>query len=951
MKIVNLIFLVSFLLPMLSQAQINFVNSIAPVYFKMPQGIHQEQFLENTVLFRLKDEYKSRSNGNIIDIDELKSFFKSIDVNELEQKYPDCHPVNFKSVAVNGEKIDLTLIYEFKYNSNVSLETVINKLFATGYIKYANPHYVPQLLYVPNDNPKIDSVQWGLKKISAFAGWDISKGDTNVVIGIVDAGIQLDHPDLKDNIKNNYADPIDNIDNDKDGYTDNFRGWDVALKNNNPTAVKVYHGIHVSGISSATADNGKGIAGAGFKCKFLPVKVIDKNGILSASYDGIVYAANHGCSIINCSWGDSIYPGQYAQEIINYVTFTKNALVVAAAGNKNNSTPYFPASLEHVLSVAATDSKDVKSAISSYGNFVDVSAPGDKIYSTWGNSGYLSSGATSMAAPFASGLAAIVKSYFPSYQAVQIAEQLKVTSDLIDTVSGNSAYKYKLGAGRINLYRALTQTTLSSVNLIADSLPVYSYGLFVKNDTMKFTPYFINYLAPATNVNVKITSASPYVQIIDTDISLGSISTMGIKKSPKQIKIRLLDNIPSNYFFELKFSITDNQRTNNQYVLLFVNTDILNIQPNDIATSLTSKGNIGFNDFDMNHGWGLHYKSGNNLLACGGLIVGNASNRVSDNIYRDSVYTNEFLSLDNVRQVYPSTHSDYEFHNKFNDDLAGANKLNIEIVQNTYAWINSPDSKYIICEYVIQNKSSSAISNFYAGFYSDWEIIDTANRNRCGWDSDTKLGYTFSIDNGLPYAGVALLTPTPYRFYAIDNDGSAGSVRVWDDFSDASKYMTLSTDRLQSGMGANGNDVSQVVSAGPFNLEKNQSKKIAFVILAGDNLTDLKNSVHAAQNKYHADTITSLNTLNNVSGQLDLQQNKPNPFNGNTSVNIYLPEEMTIDLSVIDMTGNKVFSITKGNYPKGNYRFDVNMNLPAGIYFCRLETSGQTITRKMLIVN
>ena len=131
----------------------------------------------------------------------------------------------------------------------------------------------------------------------------IHQGDTNTVVAVVDAGVAVAHTDLVNQIKYNYGDPINGYDDDFDGYLDNFRGWDFAEKDNNPDIGVSDHGTWVAGISSAEVNNAFATAGAGFKCKFLPVKVATDAGIIVRGYEGIVYAAIQGAHIINCSWG------------------------------------------------------------------------------------------------------------------------------------------------------------------------------------------------------------------------------------------------------------------------------------------------------------------------------------------------------------------------------------------------------------------------------------------------------------------------------------------------------------------------------------------------------------------------------------------------------------------------------------------------------------------------
>ena len=156
--------------------------------------------------------------------------------------------------------VDLSLIYQVQYTSDQPIEKVINSLLKSGVLEYAEPKYLPKPVFTPND-PSI-GLQYHLNKIQAYAAWDIEQGDTNVVIGITDTGTDLDHPDLEPNLKYNYADPIDGIDNDADGYTDNFMGWDLGENDNNPSVGASNHGSHVSGCAVSTTNNGTAMSTA-----------------------------------------------------------------------------------------------------------------------------------------------------------------------------------------------------------------------------------------------------------------------------------------------------------------------------------------------------------------------------------------------------------------------------------------------------------------------------------------------------------------------------------------------------------------------------------------------------------------------------------------------------------------------------------------------------------------
>ena len=231
-RIIILIFLLKIIL--INAQNTNQANGSG--HFKMPAGISQEQYLSNTIIFKIKEEYRNQCNGDEVNIPNLQKIFSLIKTENLTKKFPHAHSLFSKCNSFGQVYVDLSLIYEIKYISDIPLEKAINELISTGMGQSAEPHYLPHLLenpvYIPNDSKL--ALQYNLKKVRAFEGWSISKGDTNTVIGISDTGTDIDHPDLVGNIKYNYEDPIDGIDNDNDGYTDNFYGWDLVENDNNP---------------------------------------------------------------------------------------------------------------------------------------------------------------------------------------------------------------------------------------------------------------------------------------------------------------------------------------------------------------------------------------------------------------------------------------------------------------------------------------------------------------------------------------------------------------------------------------------------------------------------------------------------------------------------------------------------------------------------------------------
>lgn len=385
---------------------------------------------------------------------------------------------------------DIDLIYDLQVDPSRPLSEVLAELRAHQGVTYAEPREILYPLLTPNDdlmNPHAGGVpvfQWNLQRIQAEQAWDLSQGDTNVVIAVVDDGMQWWHYDLLPNIFSNRADPVDGIDNDGNGFVDDFRGWDFIGRNRlNPTGDNdpqsadtmpwrsgslFWHGTVTTSFAAAATDNLLGGASTGWKCRFLPIKVAPDTARadsfalapLYAPYEGVVYAADMGADIINCSWGGTTF-SLVARDVITYAT-SKGALVVAAAGNSNSIVPFYPASYPEVLSVAATLSTDQKVSSSSFGPTVDVAAPGggpSVLPLPWGD--YTRGGpigfATSWSAPQAAALAALLKAHEPSLTPAQLHARIVATADNIDPM--NPGFEGQFGGGRINAYRALANVT------------------------------------------------------------------------------------------------------------------------------------------------------------------------------------------------------------------------------------------------------------------------------------------------------------------------------------------------------------------------------------------------------------------------------------------------------------------------------------------------------------
>jgi serine protease len=928
-------------------------------HFVMPAGLQQGDLLEKTIILKVKDANRSICSNDKINDPRFIQLYTSVGGNGLKKKFP-MEKAPERKVNDQGQAYaDISLIYEFKYSADLGLEKMINTFISLGLFEYAEPHYVPKSCYTPND-PSI-GLQYAVNKVQAPAAWGVNtttaRGDTNIVIGITDTGTELNHPDLKNNTKHNYADPVGGGDNDGDGFTDNFTGWDLGDDDNDPSWTGSQHGVHVSGIAAASTDNGTGIAGIGFNCKFMPVKIADNSGALIAAYEGIQYAAAHGCAIINCSWGGGA-GGQFAQDIVTYATINNNSLVIAASGNDGTNMDFYPASLQYVISVANTDNSDEAAASSNYGYNIDVCAPGQAIYATYPVNTYTYQSGTSMASPCAAGAAAIIKSFYPSYTALQIGEQLKVTCDNIYALNP-AMYSSKLGEGRINLFKALTVNSSPSIVNTSRAITDGNDETFLGNDTLQIRGDFINYLAPASNVTVTLAAigaTGANVTIVDGTTTLGAMGTLATaNNNADPFKVRIKPTAPLNTVITFRLTYVDAATSYNQteFFTVTVNVDYINITINDVFTTISSTGRIGYRADGQAGGLGFNYMGAGTLLYEAGLMIGTSTSKVS-NVVRGvtpGASDADFQTVVRARRVVPDVFSEFDVDGTFSDAPAATGALPVSVHHKAYAWSTAGNRKYVIVEYVIKNTGASTLNNLYAGIFADWDIdAATFGSNKASFDAANKMGYAYYTGAAGKYCGIKLLTNTAgVKHYAIDNvAGGAGGIDLnGGGYEISEKYTSLSTNRADAGVAGAGADVCDVVSSGPFVITAGDSVKVAFALIAGDDLSDIQTSAGNAQVMY--DGLGSVGVTENISNE-NMIAVYPNPTAGMSVVQLNIQEAAMIDLKLYDVLGREVKAVISGNMQAGNHTIETNVSsLENGIYYYHLNINNKKYTYKLMI--
>lgn len=318
---------------------------------------------------------------------------------------------------------------------------------------YAEPHYLyltnaPRTrasaegdaggqAIVPNDLLYAE-YQWNLPAIETERGWTLSKGTEEVIVAVLDTGVQLDHPDLAGKLTEGTNIVADDAPNDDVG-----------------------HGTHVAGVIAAAVNNKEGVAGMSWYNRVMPVKVLDSSGT-GTTYsvaEGIIWATDHGAKVINMSLGNYA-SAQFLHDAVQYA-YDHDVVLIAASGNDNTDQPGYPAAYPEVFAVAATDARSEKASFSNYGDYIDAAAPGDGIPSTYPGNQYAALSGTSMASPHVAALAGLIRSVNPALSNEEVMDIMRSTA--VDL--GEHGPDIYFGHGLVDVARALEAAEQSAHSL------------------------------------------------------------------------------------------------------------------------------------------------------------------------------------------------------------------------------------------------------------------------------------------------------------------------------------------------------------------------------------------------------------------------------------------------------------------------------------------------------
>lgn len=901
-------------------------------------------------------------------------------------------------------------IEEVFFSRNIDVPQLASKISRMPGVAYAEPKYIRNTGNTPND-PKFQESTFTYHNF--IEAWDISQGSSDIVIAVVDAGVDYTHPDLDKNLWINQkevptaifdqvdqngdgqitatevyqhlgtdyngdgsitledalhadSDFTDNFDNDDNSFVDDLFGWDFwesgstsnnIIQDNNPIHTASDHGTHVTGIAAAETNNSEGVAGAAYNATFMPVKAGGASGSEDAigfGFEGILYAAQNGADIINCSWsGDTASEAE--EEIINLAT-QMGALVVGAAGNETGRTGY-PARYDKVLAVGSVESNDSRASYSNFGYNLDVLATGTDILSTSFDHNYISKSGTSMSAPVVSGLAALVKEQHPDWSAERIGIQIRTSSRYID--DSNTNLENQLGHGAVDADRALTTDLpglkVVSFNFLNNAGKKLSLG---EEGTIGITVTNIGKTTSSLTIELESLNESS-VSLSNTRQQLGSIAigdTLDIS-----FPIRLPADFGLTELPTFKLSFYDSNSDYNDFnVIIYENMFFEILAANNIKTSFGADGTWGFSDpMSARGGVGFipryldgsdSYREGENLLFEGGLIMA-----MNDDLF-DAVRTSEgrvsrdFLPKDAVT-VTPINDDDLKGHTRFVTHTDSARRARINL--QTFAYDDPEINKVVFAKYIITNPSPyMTMKNMYVGLFNDWDIGGNPGNNNISYSESDSILYISDATspNNQPVVAVAHLGPLAGAL-AIDNtlEGRQDSITfgLYDGFTDNEKRASLSSGTVRTAL--QNTDVSAVTSSGPYTLNPEAQITVGFVYAFGNDPDELRTQIAAARSRNlfevsPAGRITS----DKIPEQTKLFQNYPNPFKLETEVHFNLAQNSHVTLTVYDVLGRKIRVLVDQKLEAGAHFYSFNsLNLSSGIYFAHLVTERGTKTIPM----
>ncbi len=847
----------------------------------------------------------------------------------------------------------------------------------------AEPKFIRQPLYTPND-PDLNQ-QYALTLMNCYDAWDVVRCDSTMILADADIGSDWTHDDLADAVCQNPGEigtdahgldkRSNGIDDDSDGFIDNWHGWDFGgtygtTPDNDPrpglgtNGNIVTHGTQTAGIFIATGNNEIGIAGVAFGARFIPIKISDDAGAnLDFGFEGIIYAADMNARLVNCSWGGT-GRSNAEQDVINYA-YAKGCGVVAAAGNSGNDYPYqdlYPAAYAHVLSVAAVDQNGNNASFSNYNTHVDISAPGVGVMSTVPGNGYTTQNGdgTSFASPNALGVVALVLQRFPQWTVGQAMQQVRVTGDSL--IGLNSDQIDFEGHGIVDAFRAVTDTNTFSARIdsvtIADKNGI---GSFAPGESGGIVIHAMNYLKPLKQLlaRIEVVNGANYVTLKQSVIPFGPVATMQeVSNAVAAFQISISDSAPPNTEILIRVFFYDSvagYAEDYDYFSFVVESSYLDLNANDLTVTFSSIGSLGYNDVLNNEqGSGFEWRNapaeitpiGRELLYEGGLMVGTDTAHVVDVVLgADGVTADlDLTPSELIHYVEPPDHPNaaQEIAFTLSDSLADtAVQVGLHATCNSYAFTQDLAANALVAKYIFRGTPGgplAASDSAAAALFLDWDIGLSGANNITEFDSTTATAVTYRLDPNYPYLGMKLLSKLPpgaeLNYHAILNDGSQGDITVYGPFLKSNKWTTMTEFYDAAGPG----DISHTFGLKNMPIQSQDSVEMTVVIALAESRALLDQTINetAALWEQASGVIQEAGA---GSGALEVF---PNPFK--QALHLSWDLAGPAQVSIYDALGRMIAS---ANVSGSQYDFSPPA-IPSGFYTVDIQVGGTHLRRQVV---